>query len=760
MDAMDLKRWVTALAGCCSLLAGAQEITEKDVFIDRLLSQMTLAEKIGQLNITGVDWNKPSLETLELIAQGSVSGLVGTPSWPVGYGLQQHAVERSRLKIPLFVAQDVVHGLHTIFPVSLGLAASWDLHAITAVGQISAREASAAGINLTFSPAVDIARDPRWGRVSEGYGEDPFLASRITETLVKSYQGTDLRGPDSLMAVVKHFALYGAVEGGRDYNSVDMSTASMYQYYFAPYHAAVEAGAGGVMIAFNAVAGVPAMANPWLIKQVLRQEWGFTGVTMGDASGIGQLVDHAVAVDPAQAATLALRSGVDMALFDNAYINELPGAVRSGAVSVNDLNASVRRVLEMKYAMGLFDDPYRKLQRAPLAPVEARIQREAARDIARKTFVLLKNARQTLPLGRHGTLAVVGPLAQSQRDLLGSYCGDCSTQRVVSIHDGIARAVAGKATLLYARGANASDDKALVALMKQYGTALDVDLRAPDVLLEEALAVARRADVIVAVVGEPWSFNDEASSRTRIDLPDSQKRLLRELKALSKPMVIVLVNGRPLDLTQEQRQADALLETWYSGIEGGNAVADVLFGEYSPAGKLPMTFPRSLGQIPVYYNQLNTGRPYNPAAPFKYTMQYIDEEQGPLFPFGYGLSYTYFKLSNLRLSSSELQPDEQLKISVELTNTGTRSGETVVQLYVRDRVASVSRPIKELKGFEKVALKAGERKVIDFFLNENALKFYDAQLHHVAEPGEFIVQVGLDSKDVIEQRFFLRERSD
>lgn len=758
MDTMDTRWWVRVLAGSCCLLT-AQASAGKEVFIDQLLAQMTLEEKAGQLNIVGVgvDADKVAPETLELIANGSASGLGGMPSWQVGVALQRQAVERSRLKIPLFVVQDVVHGLHTIFPVSLALAASWDMSAIATVGKVSAREASAAGINLTFSPAVDIARDPRWGRVSEGYGEDPFLASRIAETLVKSYQGTDLRGADSVMSVVKHFALYGAVEGGRDYNSVEMSTASMYQYYFAPYRAAVEAGAGGVMIAFNAVGGVPAMANPWLIKQVLRQEWGFEGVTLGDCAAIGQLVDHGVAARPAEAAGLALRSGVDMALCDSAYVDELPAAVRSGAVKVEDLDASVRRVLEMKYALGLFDDPYRKLRRAPPAPIESRLQREAARDIARKTFVLLKNARHTLPLSKHGTLAVVGPLAKSQRDLLGSYCGDCGAQRVVSIHDGIARAVAGKATVLYARGANVSDDSGLIARMQRYHTPLNRDARAPDALLEEAVAIARRADVTVAVVGEPWSFNDEGSSRARIDLPDSQKQLLLELKALSKPLVIVLVNGRPLDLTTEHQQADALLETWYSGTEGGNAVADVLFGDYNPAGKLPMSFPRSVGQVPVYYNHLSTGRPYNPAAPYKYTTQYIDEEAGPLFPFGYGLSYTDFNLSNLQVSRTVLPRGQPLKVSVALTNTGTRSGETVVQLYVRDVVASVSRPVKELKGFEKVMLKAGERKVVDFWLNEEALKFYDAQLRHVAESGEFIVQVGLDSRNVIEQRFVLGE---
>lgn len=743
------------LAGTCCVVASAQETTTKSGFIDHLLEQMTIEEKLGQLDILGVNSSVVDVSALERIANGGVGGLGGIPSPPIGRALQRVAMERSRLKIPLFFVNDVVHGLHTIFPVSLGLAASWDLQAIAQAGKISAQEASAEGINLTFSPMVDIARDPRWGRVSEGYGEDPFLVSRIAETVVKAYQGSDLRAADSLMATVKHFALYGAVESGRDYNSVEMGPTSMHQSYFPPYRAAVDAGAGAVMISFNTVNNVPAMANPWLIKEVLRHEWEFAGVTVGDCAGVSELVNHGVATGLQDAAALALNSGVDMTLCERASVDTLPGLVRSGAVASEVLDAAVRRILGMKYDMGLFDDPYRKLRSTPLPPIESLVQRKAAREIARKTFVLLKNDRQTLPLRKQGTIALVGPLAKSQRDLLGSYCGDCEGKRVVSLNEGIARAIAGKATLLYAKGANVSDDRVLAARMKRYGSALAIDPRPPGVLLDDAVAMARQADVIVAVVGEPWGFNDEATSRAHIDLPASQKELLRRLKALGKPLVIVLVNGRPLDLTLETTQADAVLETWYSGTEGGNAVADVLFGDYNPSGKLPMTFPRSVGQIPMYYNTLATGRPYNKAAPYKYTTQYIDEDEGPLYPFGYGLSYTRFKLSNLHLSTPTLRPGDYLGVSVELANTGSRAGETVVQLYVRDVVASISRPVKELKGFEKVMLRAGERKLITFTLDENDLKFYDAQLRYAAEPGEFNVQIGLDSSSVIEQRFEL-----
>ncbi|NWC95991.1 MULTISPECIES: beta-glucosidase BglX [unclassified Pseudomonas] len=734
----------------------AQPSLTKAAFIEHVLGQMTLAEKVGQLELVGIDRDQTDTHIRQRIAAGLVGGIAGLASPPYGQALQRVAMERSRLKIPLFFAADVIHGVHTVFPVSLGLAASWDMAAIALAGRISAREASAEGAHLTFGPSVDMTRDPRWGRVSEGYGEDPFLASRIAGVLVKAYRGDDPHAADSLMAGVKHFALYGAVEGGKDYNSVEMSTANMYQFYFAPYRAAVDAGAGMVMIAFNAIGGVPAAANRWLIRDVLRHQWGFGGVTLGDCRAIEGLVDHGVARDPRQAAALALRAGVDMELCDDAYGKYLPGLVASGDVDVALLDEAVRHVLGLKYDLGLFDDPYRTLGSVALPPIAARLQRAAARDIARKTFVLLKNAHQTLPLSKQTRIALVGPLAKSQRDLLGSYCGDCDDQPVVSLYDGMVRAVQGQATLVYAKGANVSTDEQLSERLKFYQTPLELDPRSPETLLGEALEVARQAEVIVAVVGEPWSFNDESISRADINLPSSQRRLLSALKTLNKPLVIVLVNGRPLDLTQEQAQADALLETWFSGTEGGNAVADVLFGDYNPSGKLPMTFPRSVGQIPVYYNHLNTGRPFNPAASEKYTSQYIDEPDGPLYPFGYGLSYTRFELSGLQLSTPVLHRGESLTVSVTLANTGPRDGETVVQLYLRDVVASVSRPVKELKGFQKIMLKAGEHTVVEFTLDENDLKFYDAQLHYVAEPGEFKVQVGLDSQAVQEQRFELR----
>jgi beta-glucosidase len=743
------------LASLCGAEVMAQVPPTKAAYIEHLLGQMTVAEKVGQLELAAIDRERNGTRLREEIASGLVGGIGGVPSPPYGRALQQVAMERSRLKIPLFFAADVIHGLHTVFPVSLALAASWDMPAIALAGRISAREASAEGVHLTFGPSVDITRDPRWGRVSEGYGEDPFLASRIAGVLVKAYRG-DSRSADSLVAGVKHFALYGAVEGGKDYNSVDMSTTNMYQFYLAPYRAAVEAGAGMAMIAFNAIGGVPAAANQWLIRDVLRRQWGFDGVTLGDCRAIEGLVSHGVASDGRQAAALALRSGVDMELCDDAYARYLPGLVASGEIDVGVLDEAVRNVLGLKYDLGLFDNPYRNLNRIVLPPVATRLQRDAARDIARKTFVLLKNDHETLPLSKQDSIALIGPFAKSRRDLLGSYCGGCDEQNVVSIHEGLARAVEGKATLLYAKGANFTTDPQLSERLKHYNTPLELDPRSPEALVDEALDVARRAKVIVAVVGEPWSVNDESISRAHINLPDSQQRLLSALKSLNKPLVIVLVNGRPLDLTWEQAQADALLETWFSGTEGGNAVADVLFGDYNPSGKLPMTFPRSVGQIPIYYNHLNTGRPFDSAAPWKYTSQYIDEPHGPLYPFGYGLSYTRFELSDLQLSTSVLHVGEQLKARITLANTGPCDGETVVQLYIRDLIASVSRPVKELKGFEKIMLKAGERRIVEFTLDENDLKFYDAQLHYVAELGEFKVQIGLDSQDVQEQSFELR----
>jgi beta-glucosidase len=747
---------------CCVLLCQtssevlAQLPVAKAVFIERLLGQMTTAEKVGQLNLVYLNPQAPSPELLSNIAQGLVGGAFVVVPPTQGGVLQRVAVQESRLGIPVFFSSDVIHGYHTVFPISLGLAASWDLSAVALVARTGGEEASAEGLHLTYGPMLDITRDPRWGRVSEGYGEDPYLVSQIARVMVRAYQGESLRTPGSIMAGVKHVALYGAVEGGRDYNSVDMSVAQMNQYYFPPYRAAVEAGAGVAMLAFNTINGVPGVANPWLIKEVLRGEWGFEGVTLSDYGAIGQLIDHGVARNARQAAALALESGVEMALEERNYVKELVGLIESNEVEGAHLDAAVRHVLGMKYDMGLFDDPYRNLNTLSNAPVEQQTQRDAARSVAQKTFVLLKNASQVLPLSKKGRIALIGPLAKSRRDLLGSYCGICSETNVISIYDGMANALEGKATLSYARGANVTVDGAMLARFVQYQSPLEHDLRSPDELLREALEVARAADVIVVTVGEAWNMNDEGVSRAHIDLPSSQKVLLRRLKALGKPLIVVLVNGRPLDLTQEHELADALLETWFSGAQGGNAVADVLFGDVNPSGKLPMTFPRSVGQIPIYYNHLNTGRAFTPDSPHKYMSQYIDEQDGPLYPFGYGLSYTRFELSDLQLSAPTLLRSETLKASVELANTGKRDGETVVQLYIRDPVASISRPVKELKGFQKIMLKAGERRRIEFIVGEEDLKFYDAQLRHVAEPGEFRVQVGLDSRDVIEQRFELR----
>ncbi|WP_312799723.1 beta-glucosidase BglX [Pseudomonas sp.] len=729
---------------------------DKSVFIDKLMKQMTLEEKIGQLNLVSVgpDYTKDAI--MADIRAGKVGAMFNTVTRPDIRQMQVQAVEHSRLKIPLLYAYDVVHGHRTIFPINLGMASSWDLDAIALSGRISAEEASADGLNLTFSPTVDVTRDPRWGRVSETFGEDSYLTSRIAGTLIKAYQGDDLASTHSIMASFKHFALYGATEGGRDYNTVDMSPQRMFQDYLAPYKAAVEAGSGSVMVSLNAINGIPSTANRWLLKDLLRDQWGFKGLIISDHGAINELIRHGVAEDGREAAKLAIKAGVDLNMHDDLYGTQLPALLKSGEVSQQEIDDACRYVLSAKYDLGLFKDPYAFLGKPNDPPfdtnAESRLHREAAREVGRKSQVLLKNKGNLLPLEKNGTIAVIGPLAKSQRDVMGNWSAAGMTQQAVSLYQGLANAVGDKATLVYAKGANITDDASILAYLNSYDPAVEVDHRSTEDMIEEAVEVASKADVIIAAVGESQGMAHEASSRAHIDIPNNQRRLIRALKDTGKPLVLVLMNGRPLDLSWESQQADALLETWFSGTEGGNAIADVLFGDYNPSGKLPMTFPRSVGQIPIYYNHLNTGRPFNPKDPGKYTSRYFDEANGPLYPFGYGLSYTTFDLSDITLSSGTLHRNGRLKASVTLKNTGQRAGETVVQLYLRDVTASISRPIKELKNFRKVMLQPGEEKIIDFDISEEDLKFYNADLKYTAEPGAFKVYIGLDSEEVKEQQ--------
>ncbi|OVZ60341.1 beta-glucosidase [Pigmentiphaga sp. NML080357] len=764
-----MRKWLAPMLFAVLLAgpAGAQPnpalLHDKQAFIADLMKQMTLDEKIGQLRLISIGPDMPREKIAQEIAAGRIGGTFNSVVHVDNRMMQDAAVKKSRLKIPIFFAYDVVHGHRTIFPIGLGQASSWDMGAIERGARVAAIEASADSLDMTFAPMVDISRDPRWGRTSEGFGEDPYLVSRIARAMVKGYQGASPAKPDSIMAAVKHFALYGAVEGGRDYNVVDMSPQRMYQDYLPPYHAAIEAGAGGVMVALNSINGVPASANTWLMQDLLRKDWGFRGVAVSDHGAITELVRHGVARDGREAAKLAIKAGIDMSMADTLYLQELPGLVKSGEVSVEEIDRSVRNILGAKYDMGLFQDPYVRIGAAADDPpdlyAESRMHRADAREVARKSLVLLENRNQTLPLAKTATIALVGPLADSPLDMMGSWSAAGKSQSSITLRRGMEEAMRGKGRLLYAVGANVTDDQQIVDYLNFLNwdhKEVIQDPRPPSDMIAEAVAAARRADVIVAAVGESRGMSHESSSRTRLDIPASQRALLQALKATGKPLVLVLMNGRPLDLQWESANADAMLETWYSGTEGGHAIADVLFGDYNPSGKLPISFPRSIGQIPTYYNHPRVGRPFVEGKPGNYTSQYFEEKNGPLYPFGYGLSYTDFTVSAVSLSSARLERGGRIAARVTVTNTGRRQGEAVVQLYIRDEAASVVRPVKELRGFRKLALEPGESRTVQFDIGEDDLKFFNARLEHVAEPGEFEAQIGLDSQSVQSARFELR----
>ncbi|PNG40515.1 beta-glucosidase [Pseudomonas asplenii] len=736
-------------------------LENKDAFITNLMSQMTLDEKIGQLRLISIGPEMPRELIRKEIAAGNIGGTFNSITRPENRPMQDAAM-RSRLKIPMFFAYDVIHGHRTIFPIPLALASSWDMDAIGQSGRVAAKEAAADSLDITFAPMVDISRDPRWGRSSEGFGEDTYLTSRIAGVMVRAYQGATPSAADSIMASVKHFALYGAVEGGRDYNTVDMSPVKMYQDYLPPYRAAIDAGAGGVMVALNSINGIPATANTWLMNDLLRRDWGFKGLAVSDHGAIFELIKHGVARDGREAAKLAIKAGIDMSMNDTLYGKELPGLLKSGEIEQKDIDNAVREVLAAKYDMGLFKDPYLRIGKAEDDPAdtyaESRLHRAEAREVARRSLVLLKNQNETLPLKKDAKVALVGPLAKAPIDMMGSWAAAGRPAQSVTLFDGMSSVIGDKANLIYARGANITSDKKVLDYLNFLNfDAPEVvdDPRPANVLIDEAVKAAKDADVIVAAVGESRGMSHESSSRTDLNIPESQRELIRALKATGKPLVLVLMNGRPLTILEENQSADAILETWFSGTEGGNAIADVLFGDYNPSGKLPVTFPRSVGQIPTYYNHLSIGRPFTPGKPGNYTSQYFDDTTGPLFPFGYGLSYTNFALSDMALSSTTLNATGKLDASVMVKNTGKRDGETVVQLYIQDVTGSMIRPVKELKNFQKIMLKAGEQKVVHFTITEDDLKFYNAQLKYAAEPGKFNVQIGLDSQDVTQQSFEL-----
>ncbi len=737
-------------------------LENKDAFVSNLMKQMTLDEKIGQLRLISIGPEMPREMIRKEIAAGNIGGTFNSITRPENRPMQDAAM-RSRLKIPMFFAYDVIHGHRTIFPIPLALASSWDMDAIGLSGRIAAKEAAADSLDITFAPMVDISRDPRWGRTSEGFGEDTYLVSRIAGVMVKAFQGTGANAADSIMASVKHFALYGAVEGGRDYNVVDMSPVKMYQDYLPPYRAAIDAGAGGVMVALNSINGVPATANTWLMNDLLRKEWGFKGLAVSDHGAIFELIKHGVARDGREAAKLAIKAGIHMSMNDTLYGKELPGLLKAGEIQQSDIDNAVRAVLDAKYDMGLFKDPYLRIGKAAEDdPVDtyadSRLHRAEARDVARRSLVLLKNQGETLPLKKTAKIALVGPLAKAPIDMMGSWAAAGRPAQSVTLFDGMTNALGAQSTLIYARGANITSDPKILGYLNFLNfDAPEVvdDPRPANVLIDEAVKAAKDADVVVAAVGESRGMSHESSSRTDLNIPENQRELIRALKATGKPLVLVLMNGRPLSILEEKEQADAILETWFSGTEGGNAIADVLFGDYNPSGKLPITIPRSVGQIPTYYNHLTIGRPFTPGKPGNYTSQYFDDTTGPLYPFGYGLSYTDFSLGDMALSSTTLNKTGKLDASITVKNTGKRDGETVVQLYIQDETGSMIRPIKELKNFQKIMLKAGEQKVVHFTITEDDLKFYNTQLKYVAEPGKFNVQIGLDSQDVTQQSFEL-----
>ena len=739
------------LSGCLQAQSPASDV-QMNAFIDDLMGRMTLQEKIGQLNLLplGFDVTGPqlSLDVEAEIRQGSVGGVLNVYTPAAVRKLQSLAINESRLGIPLLFGYDVIHGHKTIFPIPLGLSCTWNLNAIERSARIAATEASADGVNWAFAPMVDIARDPRWGRIAEGAGEDPYLGAQIARAMVRGYQGDDLSRSNALMACVKHFALYGAAEAGRDYNTVDMSRLKMYQYYLPPYRAAVEAGAGSVMTSFNEINGVPATANRWLLADLLRTQWGFQGFVVTDYSAISEMTAHGLG-DLPKDAELAMTAGVDMDMFSETYLKYLPELVAHGEIPESMINQACRRILEAKYKLGLFADPYRgcteERARTEILTPE---NRKAARGIAEQSFVLLKNDQQILPLKKSGVIALVGPLADDQQDVLGSWHAAGDGRQAVGVLTGISNVAGSAVTILRAKGANLIDDPALRATLKAFGAEIPVDQRSPEQMLAEAVEVAARAQVVVAVLGEPAAMSGEAASRSEIGLPECQEKLLRALVKTGKPLVLVLMNGRPLTLTWEAEHCGAILETWFGGTETGNAVADVLFGDYNPSGKLTATFPRDVGQIPIYYNHKNTGRPYLGDPGYRYVSRYLDVSNDPLYPFGYGLSYTTFSYGNVELSQTNLTGDETLLASVDVTNTGKRVGEETVQLYLTQPVASVTRSVEDLRGFQKVPLQPGETRKVTFRITPEDLKFYNSQLEYDWEPGEFIIRIGGNSSQL------------
>jgi len=709
----------------------------KDQFISDLMSKMTVEEKLGQLNLmpagsitTGVKKDSPRLEK---IAQGKVGAILNMKGYENIRNLQDAAL-KSRLAIPLIIGMDVVHGYETVFPIPLAQSCSWDLEAIEQGARIAAKEATADGVCWTYSPMVDIALDARWGRIAEGSGEDPFLGSRIAEAMVRGYQGN--YGPENMMACVKHYALYGGAEAGRDYNTVDMSHIRMYNQFFPPYEAAAKAGAGSFMTSFNIVDYIPATANRWLIDDVLRKQWGWKGFIVTDYASIEEITKHGMG-DLQQASVLALKAGTDMDMCAQGYLNTLQQSLQEGKVTMAEIDQACRRVLEAKYDLGLFKNPYRFINKDRHdRDVYTAENRQAARDMAAKTFVLLKNENQLLPLKKQGKIALIGPMADNRINMAGTWSVAAVPNKYSTLKEAMERAVSGKATVLCAQGSNFTSDSLLQIAGSHYR---QTPWGNPQKMNDEAIRIAREADVIVCAMGEEAEMSGESASRSELQLFDVQKELLSELLKLNKPLVLLNFSGRPTVLTWEHEHVPAIMNVWFGGSEAGDAICDVLFGDKVPSGKLTVSLPQTTGQEPLYYNQLPTGRPIGEGAEkfSKFLSNYLDVRNDPLYPFGYGLSYTTFSYSDIRLIGRTA--------SVTVTNTGNYDGDEIVQLYIHDQVASITRPVKELKGFQRIHLKKGESREVKFEITDDLLKFYNHNLDYVLEPGDFDIMIGPDS---------------
>ena len=737
-----------------SITANAQQNSAKmNAFINNLMGKMTLEEKLGQLNLPGsgdiVTGQAKSSDIGKKIREGKVGGLFNIKSVAKIKEVQRIAIEESRLKIPLIFGMDVIHGYETVFPIPLALSCSWDMNLIQRSAQIAANEASADGICWTFSPMVDIARDPRWGRIAEGNGEDPFLGYHIAQAMVKGYQG-DFSKNNNIMACVKHFALYGAAEAGRDYNTTDMSYPRMFNEYLAPYKGAVDAGAGSVMASFNDVNGIPATANKFLQTDVLRKQWGFKGFVVTDYTGINEMVEHGIG-DLKTVSALALKAGVNMDMVGEGFLKTLKQSLKEGKVTQGEIDNACRLILEAKYKLGLFDNPYKYCdENRAKTEVFTNANRAEARKMAADCFVLLKNQNDLLPIKKAGKIAVVGPLGNNAANMPGTWSVAANFDKAVSLLDGITSVGHQHgAEIVYAKGSNLDDDTLFEARAGMFGKSFLRDNRLPEELIHEAESICSGADVIVAALGESAEMTGESSSRSDLNIPLAQKRLLQALLKTGKPVVLVLFTGRPLTIKWESENVPAILNVWFGGSEAGYAIADVLFGDINPSGKLTTTWPQSVGQVPLYYNHKNTGRPLAEGKWFeKFRSNYLDVSNDPVYPFGYGLSYTTFSYSDVKLSTSNPKGSQLVTANVTVTNTGNKAGKEVVQLYIHDVVGANTRPVKELKGFIKMELQPGESKTASFNITVDALKYYHADMSYNWEPGTVEIMIGPNSKDV------------